>query len=81
MFKNQRVDALAEQAQAAYESGAPVFVAAIFHRATNPGASVALDKWAGAIAEIEAAGWQLAHWTVGNVAHDAPVAYPVFRRR
>jgi hypothetical protein len=79
-FKDTKAAALAREASKAIEDGEPIFTPRLNFPQTMHGMTGAITDWSMMVAEVEAAGWRLEHWSVAMDTKGRPEAYPVFRR-
>lgn len=79
-IKNTKAADIAKEATRALEEGRTVFTPMLNSPSTNSGMTGSVGGWAEMLEAIEAAGWRLEHWSIGQDKHDKPQAYPLFRR-
>lgn len=80
LIKSAKATGLARDAQHAIEDGRRTFTPLLNTPAFNAGLSGAIDTWSTMIDAIEAEGWRLEHWAIGQDKQGKPQAYPLFRR-
>ncbi|MCW2919143.1 MAG: hypothetical protein JWN52_7211 [Actinomycetia bacterium] len=80
-IKDAKMDMVTKEAQRALQEGRAVFTPKLNTPATHGGLSGSIPGWAEMIEAIEASGWVMAQWAVGNDKQGRPEAYPLFRRR
>lgn len=80
MLKTAKAQTLADEASDAIAAGRMTFAAMLNSPKTRPDMSGGIDDWSQMIDAVEASGWRLDQWTVGQDAKGRPQAYPVFRR-
>lgn len=79
-IKDAKAGGLAKAAVQALEQGRRTFTPMLNSPATQPGMTANIDDWSAMVDEVEAVGWRLEHWAIGQDNHGRPQAYPVFRR-
>ncbi|MFB6726832.1 hypothetical protein ACFCV3_42075 [Kribbella sp. NPDC056345] len=80
LIKNAKTDTLGGLARKAREAGQTTFAAMLNYPATQPDLSGEINDWSVMVEAVEAEGWQLVNWTVGQDKKGRPQAFPVFRR-
>jgi hypothetical protein len=83
IFKGARNAVLSGEARRAVEEGRTVFAPMLNVPITqqySATVSGAVTGWAEMIESIEAEGWRLEHWAIGQDMKGRPQAYPLFRR-
>lgn len=80
MMKTAKAESLADDAAKATAAGRRTFAAVLNSPRTRPDMSGGIDDWSQMIDAVEAQGWRLEQWTVGQDGKGRPQAYPVFRR-
>lgn len=80
IFKDTKAGALGNAARKAREDGRGTFAAMLNSPMTQADLSSEIEDWSVMIDAVQAEGWALAHWTVGQDRKGRPQAYPVFRR-
>lgn len=78
-IKDQKANAVADDARRAIAEGRQVFAARFWTPSLTGGAG-SVASWAEQIEAVEAEGWQLAQWTVIADEKGRPQAFPLFRR-
>lgn len=71
---------LSDEAEKAAANGDVIFTPVLNMPQSHHGMSGNVRDWALMIASVEAAGWRLEQWTVGQDNKGRPEAYPLFRR-
>lgn len=79
-IKDAKVDTISTHAKRAAADGHTVFTPMLNTPWSGSTASGPVSGWAEQIEAVEAEGWTLAHWTIGQDAKGRPQAYPLFRR-
>lgn len=80
-IKDAKANMLAQEAQRARQEGRTVFAPKLNTPATHHTISGSIPGWAEMIESVEAAGWQMYHWSVAMDSKGRPEAYPLFRPR
>lgn len=81
IMKQAKADSLADEAARARREGRTVFAPMLNTPASHHGMTGAVPGWAEMIEAVEAQGWALYFWSIGQDNKGRPQAYPLFRPR
>jgi hypothetical protein len=79
-IKDVKAGVLAKEAARALDGGRRTFTPILNTPSSQTGMSGNIDDWSAMVDEVEAVGWRLEHWAIGQDNRGRPQAYPVFRR-
>lgn len=80
-LKDAKTNALATEARRAREEGRRYFAPMLNTPTSHSGMTGAVGGWAEMIEGVEAEGWTLTQWAIGQDTKGRPQAYPLFAAR